>query len=106
MAVASSIILVEARHQRQQAGLYDASRMDPLLYRDRLFRWCQPVVAEFCDARGLAYPALDDEGEIIAAPAWYKLVREGTAPLRPSVAAATTAADQGGSVRLEDFLTE
>lgn len=82
VSVACAIILVEAQRQRQLAGLYNSSRMDPERYRTRLFRWCQPIVTQFCDERGLAYPPLDDEGEIIDPPGWYKAVREGRAPLK------------------------
>ncbi len=37
---------------------------------------------EFCQQRGLAYPPLDDEGEVDGPAAWYASVRAGTAPRR------------------------
>ena len=82
VSVACAIILAEAQRQRDQAGLYGTTRLNPDLYQYRLFRWCQPIVAKFCDERGLAYPELDQEGEIINPSAWYQAVREGRAPLQ------------------------
>ncbi len=81
VSVACAVILVEAQRQRLEAGLYSKSRMDSELYKTRLFRWCQPIVTEFCDERGLAYPAIDEEGEIIEPASWYRDVREGVAPM-------------------------
>ncbi|MCV6625723.1 MAG: tRNA (guanosine(18)-2'-O)-methyltransferase TrmH [Cellvibrionaceae bacterium] len=74
VSVAAAIILAEAQRQRQQAGLYDRCRLQPERYRYLFFRWAHPQVAQFCDARGLAYPALDEQGEIINGPAWYRQV--------------------------------
>lgn len=81
VSVACAVILVEAQRQRLEAGLYSKSRMDSELYKTRLFRWCQPIVTEFCDERGLAYPAIDEEGEIIEPANWYRDVREGVASM-------------------------
>ncbi len=81
VSVACAVILVEAQRQRLEAGLYNYSRMDPDLYKTRLFRWCQPIVTEFCDERGLAYPAIDEDGEIIEPANWYRDVRAGLAPM-------------------------
>ncbi|MYM62452.1 tRNA (guanosine(18)-2'-O)-methyltransferase TrmH [Pseudomaricurvus sp. HS19] len=75
VSVAAAIILTEVRYQRQQAGLYDQSRLDQEEYQRLLFRWCQPVVSAYCDERGLDYPPLDDEGEIVNPSGWYQQVR-------------------------------
>ncbi len=99
VAVACSLILVEARHQRDRAGLYESSRMQPERYQHRLFHWCQPVVAAFCDTNGLQYPALNNEGDIIGAPAWYQAVREKRAPLQANN-------KDSNKQHLEHFLTE
>ncbi len=77
VSVACAIILTEVQRQRQLAGLYDSRRLPDEEYQTKLFQWCQPLVREFCDARGLDYPALDDEGEIINPADWYRQVREG-----------------------------
>ena len=81
VSVAAGIILAEARFQRQRAGLYDRVRIDDATYQRLLFEWAHPQLRDFCQQRGLRYPALDAAGEIVDAPAWYASVRAGTAPL-------------------------
>ncbi|TQV81277.1 tRNA (guanosine(18)-2'-O)-methyltransferase TrmH [Exilibacterium tricleocarpae] len=76
VSVAAAIILAEVQRQRQSAGLYDRCRLPEATYRQRLFQWCQPAVTAFCERRGLAYPPLDETGEIVDAPHWYRRVRE------------------------------
>jgi len=80
VSTAAGIILVEAQHQRLQAGLYDAPRLPAEEITRTLFEWGQREVALFCRQRGLAYPPLTEDGEIQDAPGWYASVREGTAP--------------------------
>ncbi len=75
VSVATAIILAEAQRQRVEVGLYNENRLPPELYEQYLFRWCQPVVTNFCDERGLDYPPLDDEGEVLNAPEWMERVR-------------------------------
>ena len=76
VSVATAIILSEAQRQRQEAGMYDHSRIDGGIYQTKLFQWCQPIVTQFCDRHGVPYPELDAEGEIIDAPGWYARIRE------------------------------
>ncbi|RDE25188.1 tRNA (guanosine(18)-2'-O)-methyltransferase TrmH [Motiliproteus coralliicola] len=75
VSVAAGIILSEVQRQRQLAGLYEQRRIDEQTYRDTLFRWCQPQLADYCHRHGLAYPPLDDQGELIEPAAWYRSVR-------------------------------
>ena len=75
VSVASGIILAEAQHQRQQAGLYDQRRISDSDYQRLFFEWGHPAVRKFCLERGLEYPALDEEGEIDNPSAWYAEVR-------------------------------
>ena len=77
VSAACAIILAEVQHQRQRAGLYQRPRLPQTLRRRRLFQWCQPAVAAFCDRRGIGYPALDRAGEIVDAPQWYRRVKAG-----------------------------
>ena len=67
VAVASAIILMEARRQREEAGLYDSCRLDDEEYNRLMVEWGQTAIARFCRAKGLAYPRLDDNGDIPAA---------------------------------------
>lgn len=65
VSVASGIILQEALHQRTKAGRYDKPFEETEENIATLFRWLHPKMAAFCDAKGLPYPALDEDGDII-----------------------------------------
>ena len=65
VSVAAAIILYEAQRQRSLAGLYDASRLPDDIARRTLFEWAYPRIADLCRRRGVDYPALDEDGEII-----------------------------------------
>jgi tRNA (guanosine-2'-O-)-methyltransferase len=67
VSVAAALLLFEAQRQRRAAGLYDAPRLDPETYARALFEWTHPQIAAQCRKRGAAYPALDEEGEIVGA---------------------------------------
>lgn len=65
VSVAAAIILFEALRQRTAAGLYEESSMAPDLFRDKLFEWSYPKLAEFCRRRGASYPRLDRDGRLL-----------------------------------------
>ena len=72
VSVACGIVLAEAQRQRHFAGLYDSRQLPDKLYKKRLFQWCYPDLAKYCDERGFNYPNLDEEGTIINGPQWYE----------------------------------
>lgn len=76
VSVAAGIILTEARHQRQQAGLYDKPRLDQEVYDQLFFEWAHPQLYRYCLQHNLAFPALREDGEIETPAAWYASVRE------------------------------
>lgn len=76
VSVASAIILAEAYRQREEAGYYRQRRLPETIYKERLFCWCQPIVADYCQRMGLPYPDLDNEGEIIDGAKWYQQARD------------------------------
>jgi tRNA (guanosine-2'-O-)-methyltransferase len=80
VSVAAGIILAEAQHQRQRAGLYSQPRLAAEDYQRTLFEWAHPEIRDYCRANGLAYPPLAEDGEILEPSAWYRAVREGVAP--------------------------
>jgi tRNA (guanosine-2'-O-)-methyltransferase len=65
VSVAAAVILYEAQRQRQKAGLYESSRLDPEIYRTTLFEWAYPSLAGLCRRRGVPYPEIDPDGEIV-----------------------------------------
>ena len=62
VSVATALILYEAVRQREQAGMYDASRLPPDEFATTLFEWCYPAVARRCRELRVPYPPLDDDG--------------------------------------------
>lgn len=73
VSVASAVILYEAQRQREAAGMYD--REESTLPKETinriLFERGHPVLAKVAKRKGLDYPQLDDEGQIIADEAWW-----------------------------------
>lgn len=66
VSVAAALVLYEARRQREAAGLYEGgSRLDPEIYRRTLFEWAYPGLAKLCRRRGVPYPELDEDGELL-----------------------------------------
>lgn len=65
VSVAAALLLYQAQHQRQEAGLYDASRLDPEVHRRTLFEWAYPRIAHLCRQHDHPYPQLDEDGEIV-----------------------------------------
>ncbi|MDQ2076007.1 tRNA (guanosine(18)-2'-O)-methyltransferase TrmH [Marinimicrobium sp. ABcell2] len=65
VSVAAGIVLQEAMHQRQQAGLYDRETPEDEQFQRTLFRWAQPAMANYCDRHQLPYPELDEDGDLI-----------------------------------------
>lgn len=65
VSVACAIVLYEALRQRQAAGMYENPVHDPERFRKQRFEWLHPQVSKFCQERGLIYPEIDEEGNII-----------------------------------------
>lgn len=79
VSTAAGIILNEAQYQRMKAGLYDVNRLEQDEIRTCLFEWGNRDLAKYCRDNDLAYPPLNEIGDVIDAPGWYKRVREGQA---------------------------
>ena len=65
VSVAAALLLFEAARQREEAGLYAASRLDPETYASTLFEWAYPTLAAHCRRKKAPYPPLGPEGEIL-----------------------------------------
>ncbi|WP_159739407.1 tRNA (guanosine(18)-2'-O)-methyltransferase TrmH [Vibrio atypicus] len=73
VSVASAVILYEAQRQRDEAGMYDKeqSSIPAETIHRILFERGHPVLAKVAKRKGLEYPPLDEEGQIIADEAWW-----------------------------------
>lgn len=66
VSVAAALVLYEARRQREAAGLYEGGpRLEDQVYREMLFEWAYPELAELCRRRGVPYPELGEDGEVL-----------------------------------------
>jgi len=65
VSVATSLLLFEALRQRQAAGMYEASRLDPITFEKKLFEWTYPTLAAARRKNGRPYLKLTDTGELI-----------------------------------------
>lgn len=77
VSVAAALILFEAQRQRMQAGMYQSgSKFSEEERRRLLFCWSQPKLKRFCDEKRIAYPPVDENGELINPAKWYAEIRQ------------------------------
>jgi tRNA (guanosine-2'-O-)-methyltransferase len=72
VSVACSVVLYEAQRQRQLAGMYNLPRLSAERRQRTLFEGGHPIFAEACQRKGLPYPDIDDEGQIVASDDWWQ----------------------------------
>ncbi|MCG3729638.1 tRNA (guanosine(18)-2'-O)-methyltransferase TrmH [Vibrio cincinnatiensis] len=79
VSVACALILYEAQRQRQQAGMYQRkqSLLPEQTIQRILFERGHPVLAKVAKRKGLPYPTLDEQGEIIADSNWWNAMQRG-----------------------------
>ena len=65
VSVACAIVLYEAMRQREIAGMYGRLRLERDTAESQRFEWLHPALTRFCRERGLDYPELDEEGNVI-----------------------------------------
>ncbi len=65
VSVAAAVILYEAQRQRAAAGLYGSPRLDEATCQKLLFEWGYRRLAETCRRKGIPYPRIGPEGEIL-----------------------------------------
>ena len=65
VSVAAALVLYEAYRQRETAGQFQHCKLDAASYNRLLFEACHPQVAKYCRQKGIAYPAMDENAEII-----------------------------------------
>ena len=72
VSVACSVVLYEAQRQRQLAGLYDKPTISEERRQRVLFEGGHPIFAQACQRKGLPYPRIDEEGQIVASADWWQ----------------------------------
>jgi tRNA (guanosine-2'-O-)-methyltransferase len=72
VSVACSVVLYEAQRQRAAAGMYDKPRLSNERRQRTLFEGGHPIFAEACQRKGLPYPEINEEGQIVANEAWWQ----------------------------------
>lgn len=79
VSVACALILYEAQRQRQQAGMYqrEQSPLPEQTIQRILFERGHPVLAKVAKRKGLPYPTLDEQGQIIADLNWWNAMQCG-----------------------------
>lgn len=65
VSVAAALLLFEAQRQRAKAGFYNSPRLEAEAHARLLFEWVYPKLAALCRHRGVAYPRLGEDGEIL-----------------------------------------
>jgi len=66
VSVATALLLYEAMRQRRAAGMYETSRLDDARFQRTLFEWAHPTVAALCREKGMPYPELGPDGQILS----------------------------------------
>jgi tRNA (guanosine-2'-O-)-methyltransferase len=72
VSVACSVVLYEAQRQRQLAGMYDTPRISEERRQRFLFEGGHPIFSEACKRKGLPYPIIDEDGQIVAPELWWQ----------------------------------
>ncbi len=65
VSVATGVILFEAQRQRANKGMYASPRLKPESFERLLFEATYPRLSGELKEKGLAYPLLDENGEIL-----------------------------------------
>ncbi|MFD2167416.1 tRNA (guanosine(18)-2'-O)-methyltransferase TrmH [Thalassotalea euphylliae] len=72
VSVANAVVLYEAQRQREAAGMYNQSTISEAERQRVLFEGGHPIVAKVCKTKGLPYPKIDEEGQIVASDEWWQ----------------------------------
>ncbi|MCE9687927.1 tRNA (guanosine(18)-2'-O)-methyltransferase TrmH [Shewanella sp. AS16] len=75
VSVAAGLLLFEAERQRRAAGLYGTRKLDEAYCQKLLFEQGHPIYAKACRRKGIPYPRIDDQGQILADKDWWDRMR-------------------------------
>lgn len=65
VSVAAAVLLFEAQRQRLAAGFYQRVMEDEATLRTRVFEECYPRISRHYREKGLPYPELDEDGQVV-----------------------------------------
>jgi tRNA (guanosine-2'-O-)-methyltransferase len=68
VSVATAVILFEAQRQRRNAGMYAIPRLSSQMIHEEAFRLLHPEETRLYREKGLALPALAEDGSIVVNP--------------------------------------
>ena len=75
VSVAAALIMYEAQRQREQAKMYGTRKLDHTYCQTMLFEQGHPVYAKACRRKQIPYPAIDEQGQIVANKQWWDRMR-------------------------------
>jgi tRNA (guanosine-2'-O-)-methyltransferase len=71
VSVAAALVLYEAQRQRQDAGMYAQQQLSEEECQRMLFEGAFPKFKDMCERKGVAYPNIDENGQIVADESWW-----------------------------------
>lgn len=75
VSVAAALVMYEAQRQRTQANMYGTRKLDHAYCQTMLFEQGHPVYAKACRRKQIPYPAIDEQGQIVADSDWWDRMR-------------------------------
>lgn len=81
VSVAAALILYEAQRQRDNAGMYLKQQLSEAQCQKILFEGGYPIYKEMCDRKGIPYPLIDEQGQIVADQQWWQQMQHSSVKL-------------------------
>ncbi|RYV04268.1 tRNA (guanosine(18)-2'-O)-methyltransferase TrmH [Shewanella sp. OPT22] len=75
VSVATALVLFEAQRQRKEAGMYGTCKLPSDYCQKLLFEQGHPQYAKACRKKGVEYPFIGDDGQIVASDDWWHRLR-------------------------------
>ncbi|MGI2259725.1 tRNA (guanosine(18)-2'-O)-methyltransferase TrmH [Shewanella sp. GXUN23E] len=76
VSVAAALLMYEAQRQRLAAGMYGKRKLDDTFCQTMLFENGHPIYAKACRRKGIPYPVINEQGQIVADKSWWSKMRE------------------------------
>lgn len=72
VSVAAALILYEAQRQRQLSGAYQHQQLPEERIQALIFENCYSRLHQLCVEKGLPYPQIDQNGDVLASDHWWQ----------------------------------